>query len=72
MSGDRVAKERLYRTADGKVVAESHPEAAFLLAAEGDEIPEGYDIPKSKQAAAPADKQVSQPANKSAKADADK
>lgn len=66
---DRVAKERLYRTVDGKVVPEGHPDAAFLLAAEGDEIPEGFDVPKSKTTDAKA---AETPANKAAKADSNK
>ncbi len=66
MSGDRVASERLYRTADDEVVTEGDPRAAFLLAAEGDEIPEGFNAPraKSKAADAPANKAADKPANK--------
>lgn len=71
MSG--VAKHRLYIDADGKVVAEDDPAAAFLLAAEGDEIPEGYDVPAkfkggTKEAEPAANKAVSKPsADKAAK-----
>lgn len=67
---DRIAKERLYRTVDDRVVSEGDPDAAYLLAAEGDEIPEGFDVPKSKIAPAekaadtPANKAVAKPANK--------
>lgn len=32
------ATERLYRTADGTLVAEGHPDAAFLAYTEGDDI----------------------------------
>lgn len=32
------AKQRLFRTADGKIVDEANPAAAFLFATEGDEI----------------------------------
>lgn len=39
------ATQRLYRTLDDRVVAEGHPDGAFLLAAAGAEIPDGYDIP---------------------------
>lgn len=64
---DRVAAERLYlNEARDKVVPENDPEARFLLAAEGDEIPEGYDAPRkvTKAAARPADKAVDKPADK--------
>lgn len=36
------AKERLYRTADNRVVPEGHPDSAFLLCCEGDVIPETF------------------------------
>jgi hypothetical protein len=32
------AAERLYLTANGKVVPEGHADAAYLLAAEGDDL----------------------------------
>lgn len=44
----RIATERLYRTADGRVVREGDPEAAFLLAAPGHLIPDGYELPADK------------------------
>lgn len=65
------AKERLYRTIDGDVVLEGDPNAAFLLAAVGDEIPEGYSAPR-KAADKSADKAESAPANKAAAKPADK
>jgi hypothetical protein len=61
------AKQRLYRTADDRVVFEGDPNAAFLLAAEGDEIPEGYTAPKGGEA-----KVADAPENKAAKRDANK
>jgi hypothetical protein len=64
VSGSRVATERLYRAADGRVVFEGDVDAKFLLVAEGDEIPEGVDVPK-KQAARAADKQAAKAVNKS-------
>lgn len=59
MSGDRVATERLWRTADDKVVFDGDEAAVQLIAAEGDVIPEGYDAPK--RATKPADKNVEEP-----------
>jgi hypothetical protein len=61
-----VAKQRLYRTVDDRVVFEGDPDAAYLLAAEGDEIPEGYKVP-SKAAESPANKADAKPENKSSK-----
>lgn len=37
--GSMKAEKRMYLTSDGTVVDEGHPDAAFLLAAEGQEIP---------------------------------
>lgn len=62
-----VAKERLYRTADDRVVVETDPDAAFLLVNEGEEIPEGFSAPRSKQADPPANKAAAAPANKARK-----
>lgn len=59
------ASRRLYRTADDRVVFEGDPEAAFLLAAEGLDIPEGFEEPAAKSVAKTADKSVEKPANKS-------
>lgn len=39
----RITVVRLWRTADGRVVLDGDPDAAILIAAEGDEIPDGYD-----------------------------
>jgi len=36
----QVATERVWRTIDGRHVADGDPAAAFLVAAEGDEIPD--------------------------------
>lgn len=36
----RIATERVWRTVDGRHVGDGHLEAAFLVAAEGDEIPD--------------------------------
>jgi hypothetical protein len=36
----QIATERVWRTIDGRHVADGDPEAAFLVAAEGDEIPD--------------------------------
>lgn len=46
MKNVRIATERLYRTADGRVVAEGDPDAAFLLAAVGQPIPDGIEVPE--------------------------
>lgn len=63
VSGDKpVASQRLYRTADDRVVVEGDPDAAFLLAAEGDEIPDGYAEPAA--GAKPAAKRATKPAAK--------
>jgi hypothetical protein len=35
-----IATERVWRTIDGRHVADGDPAAAFLVAAEGDEIPD--------------------------------
>lgn len=53
-----VAKERLYFTADGELVTEGDPRAAFLAAAPGD------DVPDAKRAAKPHNKQAPTPQNK--------
>lgn len=59
-----VAKERLYLTADDKVVPEGDPAAAFLLCTEGEEIPEGYSAPAAKAAPKAENKKAATPANK--------
>lgn len=64
-----VATERVFLTADKeRVVAADDPEAAFLLANEGSEIPaaevERLGLAGSKSAPKPADKQAEAPANK--------
>lgn len=80
------AKQRLFRTADGRIVAEGDPDAAFLFAsAEGEEIDpneaEEYGLtgdsdmvsttpPGSEPA--PEEKQAEQPADKAAAAPANK
>ena len=64
-----VASQRLYVTADDEVVVEGDPDAAFLLCAVGDEIPDGYSEPAApKQAEPPANKAEAAPANKAAPA----
>ena len=61
-----VASQRLYLTTDDRVVTEGDPDAAFLLCAEGSEIPDGYSEPSApKQAEPPANKAEPAPANKS-------
>lgn len=50
MSG--VTTERLYKSADGRYVAESDPDAAFLVAAVGQPIPDDYDSPVAEPVAA--------------------
>jgi len=80
MKNVRIATERLYRTADGRVVAEGDPDAAFLLAAVGQPIPDGIEVPElvagevepteptepseAKAAAQPENKATPAPANK--------
>lgn len=58
-----VASERLYLTANDRVVREGDPEAAFLLVCAGGELPvdvaERYGL---KQCPAPANKAVAAPA----------
>lgn len=49
----RLAEERIWRTADGRYVADGHPDAAILHAAAGDEIDEDLDF--GSDAAPPAD-----------------
>lgn len=72
------AKQRLFRTEDGRIVAEDDPAAAFLFAAEGDEIADEEAArhgltaksklvsatAEEKEAPPPADKQAGPPANK--------
>ena len=41
-----IATERLFLTADDRVVSEGDPDAAFLLCIPGEEIPEGIATPK--------------------------
>lgn len=63
------ADRRIYTNADkSKVVEESSPDAAILLAAEGDDVPDAdarrlglMDKPKAKPAAEPESKAVSGP-----------
>lgn len=55
------ASQRLYRTADDRVVLEGDPDAAFLLCGEGDEIPKGYSEPAVKRGAKAANKAVTAP-----------
>lgn len=58
----KVATERLWLTSDGDVVADGHVDAAFLLCAEGDDIPEGCAAPKARKQAEPVeDKAVKAP-----------
>ncbi len=64
------AKQRLYRTVDDRVVVDGDPDAAFLLCGEGEEIPDGYSLPKA--AEPPANKAQKAPANKARKAPANK
>lgn len=64
-----VASRRLYLTADDKVVFEGDSDAAFLLCAEGREIPDGYSEPSApKQAEPPVDKAEAAPADKASPA----
>lgn len=64
-----VASQRLYLTADDRVVSHGDPDAAFLLCAAGAEIPDGYSEPKAKAQDKPQDKQAKPSANKSKKDD---
>lgn len=61
-----VADRRLFYNADrSALVDECDPAAAFLAVTPGNEIPDGFDEPKVKQAPKPADKSTRSPANKS-------
>jgi len=58
---------RIWRTADGRHVAEGDPDAAFLAYGDGDEVPKGVlaEIEgKPKRGRRPADKQADKPADK--------
>ena len=73
----RVAGARIWRTDDDKFVGDDHPDARFLVAAEGDDIPEdAKDVPSNLVAgkhAAPVEKQAPAAKNKAVKGpDADK
>jgi len=56
---------RVYRTADGRHVAEGHPDAAFLAYTDHDELPESV-LAEVKQVEKPANKARKPQANKSA------
>jgi hypothetical protein len=72
------ASQRIYRSADGEIVAEDDPRAAFLVVAAGKDVPEEYeaqvrklygpktasDEPVKKEAAKPANKAVKKSTNK--------
>ena len=80
------ASQRLFRTADDRIVTEDDPDAAFLFAGEGDEIiaadAERFGLssgspfvkgdPAEKTAPKPADKQAPKPADKQASPPANK
>jgi hypothetical protein len=58
---------RIYRTADGRHVAEGDPAAAFLAYADGDDVPKDVLAEvegKPKRGRKPADKQADKPADK--------
>lgn len=57
------ATERLWATADGRVVRDGDPDATVLIAAAGDPIPKGYDAPDE----GTDDKAVDEPPNKAVK-----
>lgn len=63
------ATERLYRTADGDLVAEGNPAAAFLAYAEGDEIDakDRDKVPGAKSSKPAANKMATKPEDKSVK-----
>lgn len=61
------AEQRLCRTADGRLVADGHPDAAFLAYLPGDDVAEKDEAelkPVKKAAAKPADKSMAKPADK--------
>lgn len=69
MANTYTVTERLYLTADDKVVKEGDPKAAFLYATPGKEIPIAeavkYGLTRSvKQSEPPANKAKTAPANK--------
>lgn len=71
-----IASQRLCRTADGRIVPDGHPDAAFLVAGAGAEVPAEFEAAVSafvKEAAQPANKAVEAPAaDKARKAPAKK
>ncbi len=81
----KLATQRVWRTADGRYVYDGHPDAAVLVAAEGDELPHDFRPPRSADAddaaaakpvdetePAPPAKRRSRPADKQRKPAADK
>lgn len=55
--------KRLWRTEDGRLVEEGHPDAALLAYGDGDELSD-EDKKAVKQVAKPANKQARKPADK--------
>lgn len=56
---------RLWRTDDGDLVEDGHPDARVLAYGDADEVPADENIrTATKQAKAPRDKQAAKPANK--------
>ena len=54
---------RLWRTADGDLVEDGHPDAKFLAYGDGDEVPEGEQV-RGKKSPPAANKKSPAPANK--------
>jgi hypothetical protein len=61
-----IAGQRLWRTEQGDIVPEGHPDAAFLVVGEGCEVPDEFEAAVAKMSAAPANKKTAAPANKGA------
>jgi hypothetical protein len=69
-----IVDKRLYRTADGRLVGEGDPDAAFLAYPAGTEIPDTEAVKEGllkKAAAKPADKAAPKPADKAAHAESE-
>ena len=56
--------QRIYRTLEGDLVLEGHPDAAYLAYGESDEVENRDQATVTKLLAKPADKQASKPRNK--------
>lgn len=60
------SEHRIFRTTDGRLVADGHPDAAFLAYLPGDEVDQ-QDVVKLKLRVPPEDKMAARPADKAAR-----